>query len=63
MNRVVFLDSFFGSPTEETPPPTGFATFPLQVNNAGAAPGTWQMPPEREAAYTGHVVPGSKQQL
>ncbi|MFF4693263.1 alpha/beta fold hydrolase [Streptomyces sp. NPDC001307] len=63
VNRVVFLDSFFSTPTEETPPSTGFATFPLQVNNAAAVSGTWQMPPEREAACTGHVVPGSQQQL
>jgi hypothetical protein len=63
MNRVVFRDSFFGTPTEETPPPTGFATFPLQFNNAAAVPGTWQMPLVREAAYTGHVVPGIQQQL
>ncbi|MFD7260118.1 alpha/beta fold hydrolase [Streptomyces sp. NPDC059874] len=37
VNRVVFLSSAFGFPTEETketPPPTGFATFPLPVTNA-----------------------------
>jgi pimeloyl-ACP methyl ester carboxylesterase len=64
VNRVVFLSSLFGLPTEETPPPTGFATFPLHVFDAASLNSAWQMSsPEREAACTGHVVPGSQEQL
>ncbi|WP_166663250.1 alpha/beta fold hydrolase [Streptomyces sp. KS 21] len=64
VNRVVFLSSAFGFPTEETPPPTGFATFPLRVNDpSSAAAPLWRMPPAREAACTGHVVPGSQEQF
>lgn len=64
VNRAVFLSSAFGFPTEETPPPTGFATFPLRVNDpSSAAAALWRMPPEREAACTGHVVPGSPEQF
>jgi pimeloyl-ACP methyl ester carboxylesterase len=64
VNRVVFLSSIFGFPTEETPPPTGFATFPLRVGDpSSVAAETWRMSPEREAACTGHVVPGSPEQL
>src|SRR5262249_35055787 len=35
INRVVFLSPFFGGPTEETPPPQGFVTFPMTLNSAG----------------------------
>ncbi|MCM0673374.1 alpha/beta hydrolase [Micromonospora phytophila] len=65
VNRVVFLSSLFGFPTEETPPPTGFATFPLHVFKTDAASLTdiWQLGAGREPACTGHIVPGSPQQL
>ncbi|MER7000952.1 alpha/beta fold hydrolase [Streptomyces sp. NPDC000410] len=62
VNRVVFLSSAFGFPTEETPPPTGFATFPLRLTDAAGNAGVWRMSPEREAACTGHVIPGSQEQ-
>jgi hypothetical protein len=32
VGRVVFLSSLFGGPTEESPPATGFVTFPLTLN-------------------------------
>ncbi|MFE9694904.1 alpha/beta fold hydrolase [Micromonospora sp. NPDC005806] len=60
VNRVVFAASLFGFPTEETPPPGGFATFPLHVF-VGGGPGN--LPPDREAACTGRVVPGSREQV
>ncbi|WP_159053516.1 alpha/beta fold hydrolase [Streptomyces regalis] len=66
VNRVVFLSPIFGGPTgptEETTPPGGFLTFPLHVTPFEAAAATWLMPPDREAACTGHVVPGSPEQL
>ncbi|MEO3780253.1 alpha/beta hydrolase [Micromonospora sp. B11E3] len=63
VNRVVFLSSLFGFPTEETPPPTGFATFPLHVYTAADVAGAWTMPANRGAACTGHVVPGSPEQM
>ncbi|WP_328868715.1 lysophospholipase [Streptomyces sp. NBC_00287] len=63
VNRAVFLSSLFGFPTEETPPPGGFATFPLHVTTASDAANTWQMPPQREPACTGHVIPGTPAQL
>ena len=31
VDRVAFLSPFFGGPTEETPPPQGFVTFPLTL--------------------------------
>lgn len=62
VSRVVFLSPLFGGPTEETPPPTGFATFPLTLNDAAASAATWAMPPGREPACTGHVIPGSQEQ-
>ncbi|MFI7490496.1 alpha/beta fold hydrolase [Micromonospora echinaurantiaca] len=61
VNRVVFLSSLFGFPTEETTPPTGFATFPLHVY--GPDDGASGMPPDRESVCTGRVVPGSQKQL
>ncbi|MFD7626311.1 hypothetical protein ACFV7Q_09720 [Streptomyces sp. NPDC059851] len=64
VNRTVFLSPIFGGPTEETTPPGGFATFPLHVTPfTTAAAGTWLMPPAREAACTGHVIPGSPEQF
>ena len=32
VNRAVFVSPFFGGPTEETPPPGGFVTFPLTLS-------------------------------
>ncbi|MGR6318201.1 alpha/beta hydrolase [Micromonospora soli] len=68
VNRVVFLSSVFFAtgPTEEVTPASGWASFPLHVFNTDAATvqGVWQMTtPEREAACTGHVIPGSPEQL
>jgi pimeloyl-ACP methyl ester carboxylesterase len=63
VSRVVFLSSIFGGTTEETPPATGFATFPLTVNDVSGSDGTWAMPPAREAACTGHVIPGTQEQV
>lgn len=62
VSRVVFVSPLFGGPTEDTPPPTGFATFPLTLNDAAASAASWAMPPAREAACTGHVIPGSREQ-
>jgi pimeloyl-ACP methyl ester carboxylesterase len=61
INRVVFLSPFFGGPTEETPPPQGFVTFPMTLNSAGQT--AFNMPPGRESVCTGHVVAGSQQQV
>lgn len=60
VNRAVFLSSFYGGTTEETMPPTGFVTFPLTLNRRPGAP---VLPPDREAACTGRVVPGSQDQF
>ncbi|MGR6318848.1 hypothetical protein Q2K19_31750 [Micromonospora soli] len=59
VNRVVFAASLFGFSTEE-PPEAGLATFPLHVF-AGGGPGS--LPADREAACTGRVVPGSREQV
>lgn len=56
VNRVVFASSLFGFPTEEATPPTGFATFPLTLGGRGTPT---VLPPDREAACTGRVVPGA----
>ncbi|AJF67049.1 hypothetical protein [Streptomyces vietnamensis] len=56
VNRAVFAESIFGTPTEETTPSAGFST-----RSDGDA--TWAMAPERDAVCTGHVVPGSRDQL
>ncbi|MCW3815743.1 alpha/beta hydrolase [Micromonospora sp. DR5-3] len=67
VNRVVFLSSVFfaTSPTEEVTPPSGWASFPLHVFKTDAATvrGVWQMSSGGETACTGHVVPGSPEQL
>jgi pimeloyl-ACP methyl ester carboxylesterase len=63
VNRVAFVSSFFGTPTEETPPPGGFATFALHVFTAADIAGQWNMLPDRDAACTGHVVQNSREQL
>ena len=60
VDRVVFMSPFFGGPTEETPPPEGFATFPLTVNAVGE--GGFLMPPGRDSVCTGHVVDGAREQ-
>lgn len=63
VNRAVFASSIFGTPTEEVTPPTGFTSFPLNLNTRSDSDGTWAMAPERDAACTGHIVPNSRQQL
>jgi pimeloyl-ACP methyl ester carboxylesterase len=66
VNRVVFLSSvFLNDPTEEVTPPSGWASFPLHVfkTDATTVSGVWQMTPDRDAACTGHVIPGSPEQL
>jgi pimeloyl-ACP methyl ester carboxylesterase len=68
VNRVVFLAPFFfvapsvQAPTEETPPPTGFVTFPLTVSRmTGTTP--FEMPPGRDAVCTGHIIDGTPGQV
>jgi hypothetical protein len=61
VDRVVFLSPFFGGPTEESPPPQGFDTFPLTVNTLPVT--AFNMPPGRDPACTGHVIDGSREQL
>lgn len=65
VNRTVFLSSLFlNNSTEEIAPPSGWATFPLHVYDSADVAGTWQMTTAaRETACTGHVVPGSPEQL
>jgi pimeloyl-ACP methyl ester carboxylesterase len=63
IDRAVFASSIFGTPTEETPPPAGFATFPLHLTTPASFASTWQMPAGRDSACTGHVVPGSPERL
>ncbi|MCX4671605.1 alpha/beta hydrolase [Streptomyces sp. NBC_01381] len=60
VNRAVFLAPFFGGPTEETTPPAGFVTYPLNV--APRQPPS-MLPPDREAACTGRIIPGSLDQI
>ncbi|MEU9144550.1 alpha/beta hydrolase [Streptomyces sp. NPDC048349] len=60
VNRVVFLSSPFGLPTEETTPPGGFATFPLTL---GGRPAEAPLPSEREAVCTGRRIPGAADRL
>lgn len=60
VNRVVFVSSLYGFPTEETTPPTGFATFPLTLSGR---PTPTTLPPDREAACTGRVTPGATDRL
>ena len=60
VDRAVFLSPFFGGPTEETPPPQGFVTFPLAP---GPPVGAFGMPPGRDEVCTGHIVDGSGEQL
>jgi pimeloyl-ACP methyl ester carboxylesterase len=62
VNRVVFLSSLFNAPATE-PPASVLASFPLHVYDATDLATTWKMLPDRDAACTGHVVPGSPQQL
>ncbi|MFJ8085469.1 alpha/beta fold hydrolase [Streptomyces sp. NPDC096205] len=63
VNRAVFLSSFFGTPTEEVTPPAGFTSFPLKLTARVDSGGAWAMPPGRDAACTGHVVPNSQSQF
>jgi hypothetical protein len=60
VNRVAFAAPFFGGPTEETTPPGGFVTFPLTVTG----PVGWSsVPPDRDTACTGRVLPRAPEQL
>lgn len=63
VDRAVFLDSFFGTPTEDVMPPGGFTSFPLALNPLAQIGGAWVMPPGRDAACTGHIVPDSPEQF
>jgi pimeloyl-ACP methyl ester carboxylesterase len=63
VNRAVFASSIFGTPTEEVRPAAGFTSFPTNLSTRSDSDGTWAMAPDRDAACTGHVVPGSQQQL
>lgn len=63
VSRVVFVASLFGGPTEETPPPTGFATFPLAVNGDPGLASFAMTSAARDEACTGHVIPGTPEQL
>lgn len=60
VDRVAFLSPFFGGPAEETPPPEGFATFPLTVSRIGTV--GFLMPPGRDTVCTGHIVDGVREQ-
>ncbi|MFD9355701.1 alpha/beta fold hydrolase [Streptomyces sp. NPDC060031] len=60
VNRVVFMSSLFGFPTEEVTPPAGFATFPLTLNTR---PSPTRLPQPRDQACTGRVVPGAADTL
>jgi pimeloyl-ACP methyl ester carboxylesterase len=63
VNRAVFLSSIFGlGPTEE-PPSVSSPSFPLTLNGPESADGGWAMPDGRDAACSGHVIPGSPDQL
>ncbi|MEV4437954.1 alpha/beta hydrolase [Streptomyces sp. NPDC049577] len=62
VNRVVFLSSIFGGPTEDSQPPGGFVSFPLTVGERKGIDSGWAMPPSSEKDCTGHVVPGSPDQ-
>jgi pimeloyl-ACP methyl ester carboxylesterase len=61
VSRVVFLNSLFGGDTED--PELGRPTFPLTVNGKSGSDANWRMPVDREAACTGHVIPGTQEQL
>ncbi|MET7703026.1 hypothetical protein [Streptomyces sp. NPDC005485] len=63
VNRAVFAESIFGTPTEEVTPTTGFTSFPTNLTTRSDSDSTWAMAPERDAACTGHIVPSSQQQL
>ncbi|MFK0256336.1 alpha/beta fold hydrolase [Streptomyces sp. NPDC090445] len=63
VNRAAFQSSFFGTPTEEVTPPTGFTSFPLRLSTEAGSNTSWDMPPGRDAACTGHIIPGSQRRL
>ncbi|MDQ1033346.1 hypothetical protein QF035_010928 [Streptomyces umbrinus] len=63
VNRAVFASSIFGTPTEEVTPAAGFTSFPTNLNTRSDSDGAWAMAPDRDAACTGHVVPGSQNQM
>lgn len=58
VSRTVFLaPAIYGGPTEETPPPAGFVTFPLTLRGVTAS---W---PPMPADCTGHLIPGTIEQV
>jgi pimeloyl-ACP methyl ester carboxylesterase len=63
VDRVAFLSPFFGGPTEETPPPQGFVTFPLTLaERMPIVDGGRMATPARESACAGYQVDGSGEQ-
>jgi pimeloyl-ACP methyl ester carboxylesterase len=66
VNRAVFLSPFFflapdvQAPTEETPPPTGFVTYPLTLVERSQFVAADTLPPARAAVCPGYEVPGRK---
>jgi pimeloyl-ACP methyl ester carboxylesterase len=63
VDRAVFASSVFGTPTEEVSPARGFTSFPTNLSTRSDIDGAWAMPAARDAACTGHVVPGSRQRM
>ncbi|MFG2881879.1 hypothetical protein ACGFYV_06060 [Streptomyces sp. NPDC048297] len=63
VDRAVFASSVLGTPTEEGAPATGFTSFPTDLSTRSDIDGGWAMPAARDAACTGHVVPGSRQRM
>jgi pimeloyl-ACP methyl ester carboxylesterase len=62
VSRVVFLNSVFGGQTEDQE--LGLPTFPLTLDDKSGSDVAWRMPTvDREAACTGHVIPGTQEQL
>jgi pimeloyl-ACP methyl ester carboxylesterase len=66
VNRTVFLSPFFfvapnvQAPTEETAPPTGFVTFPLNLFDRTAFDAGDRLSPTRAAACPGYEVEGRR---
>jgi pimeloyl-ACP methyl ester carboxylesterase len=62
VSRAVFLASLFGGPTEE-PQPVTAPTFPLTLSPDGGRAAFAMTSPARDEACTGHVIPGTPEQL
>ena len=62
VSRVVFLNSLFGGPTEE-PANITSPTFPLTLTDRSGSDSAWRMSQDRETACTGHVIPGTQEQV